>query len=148
MNVLRPAAVQCLVHSTNGLFVLFMVQHSLRWLTEVHHTLESLVFLDGRLPVSRQGPHKMTPEKPKRALSVVHGLNRDHISTRIQRAKKRKKFAAREGKLARNFPSGPHRSGPSRFLGLGPHNSDPTLWVGGVGRWMCVSGSPALRLSG
>ena len=65
MNVLRPAAVQCLVHSTNGLLELIMVQHSQRWLTELHHTLESLVFLDGRLPVSRQGPHKMTPERPK-----------------------------------------------------------------------------------
>ena len=90
----------------------------------------------------------MTPEKSKRALSVVHGLNRDHISTRIQREKKRNKFAAREGKQPRHFPSGPNRSEPPRFLGLGPNPSDPPLGKWGRSMDVCVrlSGSSALRL--
>ena len=60
-----------------------------------------------------RGFHRMTPEKPKRALWVVHGLeSRPHFHEKTTRGKQK----------ARNF--GPSPIGSPRFLG-GPHPSAP-----------------------
>ena len=90
------------------------------------------------------GFHKLTPEKPKRTIWVVHG--RGHNSTRrllpTRRKKAKKTWCKKENtKFWDLHPSGPHPSGTHFFSGFGPptflvttllspHSSGPfTCWT-------------------
>ena len=78
-------------------------------------------FVKPQRPASRRGSHKMTPEKPKRTLWVLHGLDprpQFHEKT-LQEGKKSQNVSGerKSVKFWASHPSGPLPVGPTSLFG-------------------------------